>query len=81
MKAEVHDSTFYTHARTHATHAPRPLTQVLNAVSWAKFGEKSTLDFKWNCIKEKIASTEGIEPRDVSALLRKEADIVVVEKK
>lgn len=55
--------------------------QVLNAVSWAKFGEKSTLEFKWNCIKEKIASAEGIEPREVSALLRKEANIVFTEKK
>lgn len=54
--------------------------QVLNAVSWAKFGEKSTLDFKWNCIKEKIANVEGIEARDVSAMLRAEADIKVVER-
>lgn len=54
--------------------------QVLNAVSWAKFGEKSTLEFKWNCIKEKIAAAEGIEPREVAALLRKEATIVVVDK-
>lgn len=57
------------------------LNQVLNAVSWAKFGERSTLDFKWNCIKEKIAAVEGIEPRDVSTLLRNEADIVLLEKK
>lgn len=54
--------------------------KVLNAVSWAKFGEKSTLEFKWNCIKEKIAAAEGIEPREVAALLRKEATIVVVDK-
>ncbi|CAM9951852.1 unnamed protein product, partial [Laminaria digitata] len=56
------------------------LDQVLNAVSWAKFGEKSTLDFKWNCIKEKIATVEGIEPREVSTLLRNEADVVLVDK-
>eukprot|EP00904_Undaria_pinnatifida_P007849 jgi/Undpi1/4194/HiC_scaffold_16.g07561.m1 len=55
--------------------------KVLNSVSWAKFGERSTLDFKWNCIKEKIAAVEGIEPRDVSTLLRNEADIVLLEKK
>ena len=55
--------------------------QVLNAVSWAKFGEKSTLEFKWNCIKEKIASEEGIEPREVTALLRREANVVFSKKK
>lgn len=54
--------------------------QVLNAVSWAKFGEQSTLDFKWNCIKEKIANVEGIEPREVMELLRNEADVILVEK-
>lgn len=53
----------------------------MNAVSWAKFGERSTLDFKWNCIKEKIAAVEGIEPREVSTLLRSEAEVVVVDKK
>lgn len=57
------------------------ISQVLNAVSWAKFGEKSTLEFKWNCIKEKIALAEGIEPRDVVALLRKEANVIVADKK
>lgn len=55
-------------------------SQVLNAVSWAKFGEQSTLDFKWNCIKEKIAVVEGIEPREVMELLRKEAEVILVEK-
>ncbi|CAN0001470.1 unnamed protein product [Ascophyllum nodosum] len=55
--------------------------KVLNAVSWAKFGEKSTLEFKWNCIKEKIASEEGIEPREVTALLRREANVVFSKKK
>lgn len=54
--------------------------QVLNAVSWAKFGEQSTLDFKWNCIKEKIASLEGIEPREVQELLRNEAEVIYLEK-
>lgn len=57
------------------------LHQVLNAVSWAKFGEKSTLEFKWNCIKEKIAGVEGIEPREVSDFLRNEAEILIVDKK
>lgn len=55
-------------------------TQVLNAVSWAKFGEQSTLDFKWNCIKEKIANLEGIEPREVQELLRNEAEVIILEK-
>ncbi|CAM9746151.1 unnamed protein product [Pylaiella littoralis] len=55
--------------------------KVLNAVSWAKFGEQSTLDFKWNCIKEKIASVEGIEPREVMELLRNEAEVIYLEKK
>eukprot|EP00903_Cladosiphon_okamuranus_P013286 g12385.t1 len=54
--------------------------KVLNAVSWAKFGEQSTLDFKWNCIKEKIAVVEGIEPREVMELLRKEAQVILVDK-
>lgn len=55
-------------------------SQVLNAVSWAKFGEQSTLDFKWNCIKEKIANVEGIEPREVMELLRKEAEVILIDK-
>ncbi|CAM9592613.1 unnamed protein product [Ectocarpus sp. 4 AP-2014] len=54
--------------------------KVLNAVSWAKFGEQSTLDFKWNCIKEKIAVAEGIEPRAVMEFLRNEAEVVLMEK-
>ena len=49
-------------------------------MSWAKFGEQSTLDFKWNCIKEKIALVEGIEPREVMDMLRKEAEVIVMEK-
>ncbi|CAN0416579.1 unnamed protein product [Ectocarpus sp. 13 AM-2016] len=57
-----------------------PLSQVLNAVSWAKFGEQSTLDFKWNCIKEKIAVAEGIEPRAVVEFLRNEAEVILMEK-
>ncbi|CAM9687241.1 unnamed protein product [Ectocarpus sp. 12 AP-2014] len=54
--------------------------KVLNAVSWAKFGEQSTLDFKWNCIKEKIAVAEGIEPRAVVEFLRNEAEVILMEK-
>lgn len=49
-------------------------------MSWAKFGEQSTLDFKWNCIKEKIANVEGIEPRQVMELLRNEAEVILVDK-
>lgn len=60
---------------------PSLILQVLNAVSWAKFGEKSSSEFKWNCIREKIAAVEGIEPRDVIDLLRKEANVEIVEKK
>ncbi|CAN0475048.1 unnamed protein product [Scytosiphon promiscuus] len=55
-------------------------SQVLNAVSWAKFGEQSTLDFKWNCIKEKIAVAEGIEPREVMDFLRNEAEVILVDR-
>ncbi|CAM9297522.1 unnamed protein product, partial [Hapterophycus canaliculatus] len=54
--------------------------QVLNAVSWAKFGEQSTLDFKWNCIKEKIAVAEGIEPREVMDFLRNETEVILVDR-
>ncbi|CAM9625867.1 unnamed protein product, partial [Phaeothamnion confervicola] len=52
--------------------------KVFSSVSWAKFGEKSALDFKWNCIKERVAAVEGIEARDVATFLRGHADIVYV---
>lgn len=55
------------------------LAQVLNSVSWAKFGKKSAQDFIWNCIKEKIASIEGLEARDVAAMLRNEVAIEFVD--
>lgn len=69
-----------TPARPHSNVPRIPLSQVLNAVSWAKFGEQSTLDFKWNCIKEKIAVAEGIEPRAVVEFLRHEAEVILMEK-
>lgn len=73
-------SALYNTSRPPPPRLRMPLSQVLNAVSWAKFGEKSTLDFKWNCIKEKIAVAEGIEPRAVGEFLRNEAEVILMEK-
>jgi len=52
--------------------------KVVNSVSWAKFGEKSTQDFKWAVIQEKIASEENLSFSQVPEFLRKEAEITYV---
>jgi hypothetical protein len=49
---------------------------VVNSVSWAKFGEKSLAAFCWQLVKEKIAKNEKCEVKDVPALLRAYAQIV-----
>eukprot|EP00282_Hemiselmis_andersenii_P011804 CAMPEP_0114152780 /NCGR_PEP_ID=MMETSP0043_2-20121206/23997_1 /TAXON_ID=464988 /ORGANISM="Hemiselmis andersenii, Strain CCMP644" /LENGTH=202 /DNA_ID=CAMNT_0001247757 /DNA_START=9 /DNA_END=615 /DNA_ORIENTATION=+ len=41
-------------------------TKATEAVSWAKFGEKSTLDLQWQIIKEAIGRKEGI--KDIDAI-------------
>eukprot|EP00897_Mesotaenium_endlicherianum_P007604 jgi/Mesen1/6872/ME000352S05934 len=45
------------------------------SVTWAKFGEKSLQDYKWNVLQEEIARVESITFEQVPAFLRKQAKV------
>ncbi|GBG71860.1 hypothetical protein CBR_g10798 [Chara braunii] len=49
--------------------------KIASNVSWAKFGENSLKDFKWNLLMEEVARVENIAFEDVMPFLRREADI------
>lgn len=49
--------------------------KVAASVTWAKFGEKSLQDFKWNVVQEEVARVEGITFDQVPTFLRSQATI------
>ncbi|GAQ84143.1 hypothetical protein KFL_001770290 [Klebsormidium nitens] len=49
--------------------------KVAASVSWAKFGEKSLQDFKWNLLLEEVARNEKIEFEEAKAFLRRQATV------
>jgi FKBP-type peptidyl-prolyl cis-trans isomerase (trigger factor) len=49
--------------------------KVASSVSWAKFGEKSLQDFKWNLLLEEVARNEKIEFEEAKAFLRQNASV------
>eukprot|EP00271_Cylindrocystis_brebissonii_P013009 TRINITY_DN32550_c0_g1_i1.p1 TRINITY_DN32550_c0_g1~~TRINITY_DN32550_c0_g1_i1.p1 ORF type:complete len:358 (+),score=60.98 TRINITY_DN32550_c0_g1_i1:58-1074(+) len=52
--------------------------KIAASVTWAKFGEKSLADFKWNLLQEEIARVEDITFDEVPSFLRKQATITFV---
>eukprot|EP00475_Leptophrys_vorax_P025161 TRINITY_DN35177_c0_g1_i2.p1 TRINITY_DN35177_c0_g1~~TRINITY_DN35177_c0_g1_i2.p1 ORF type:complete len:371 (-),score=39.31 TRINITY_DN35177_c0_g1_i2:45-1043(-) len=53
--------------------------KVAASVTWAKFGEKSLQDFKWNVVQEEVGRVEGIAFDRVPAFLREEADVTYTD--
>lgn len=49
--------------------------KVAASVTWAKFGERSLADFKWNVLQEEVARTEKITFDQVPTFLRNQAII------
>lgn len=54
--------------------------KIVNSVSWAKFGPRSTADYQWALIQEEIARKEGLDFNNVPAFLRDKARVTWVTK-
>ncbi|CAI5471414.1 unnamed protein product [Closterium sp. Yama58-4] len=53
--------------------------KVAASVTWAKFGERSLKEFKWNVLQEEVSRLEGIPFDQVPAFLRSQADITYTD--
>lgn len=53
--------------------------KVAQSVTWAKFGEKSLQDFKWNVLQEEVARVEGIPFEGVMPYLRSQARVSYID--